>query len=124
MAIDRNTPEKYKLEYGVQLRRLADFFAQTSATKEAMGGGISVVAPGEVVTAHVNKPNVEELFVVMKGELRFTLEDDTQILRQGDFGFAPIGQRHEFGNDSADTAELLSIWWRSVEASARVGSDA
>ena len=115
MTIDRDEPGKYNLEYGVQLRRLTELMSLTSPIKEAMGGGISVVAPGETVTEHVNKPNVEEIFLLLDGEARFTLEGAPQVMKAGDVGFAAIGKRHEFTNTSSETIRLLSVWWRAVD---------
>jgi quercetin dioxygenase-like cupin family protein len=115
MHIDKESTDKYQHEYGVLVRRLGGVFAETSALKEASGGAISVVAPGETITEHVNKENVEEVFVVLGGTFDFTLDGEHATITTGDVGFARIGQAHAFTNVGTSTARLLSLWWRAVD---------
>lgn|GEM_PF-1563004 len=121
MHIDRNSAEKYKPEYDVLVRRFAETFARTSPAKEAMGAAISVFEPGETIREHVNKENVEEVFLVLEGEVDFALDGRHETIRTGDMGMAHIGEAHAFTNIGADTARLLSIWWRAVPSPALVG---
>jgi mannose-6-phosphate isomerase-like protein (cupin superfamily) len=114
MHIDKDSTDKYKHEYGVLVRRLGDVFTETSPLKEASGGAISLVAPGETITEHVNKENVEEVFVVLDGAFDFTLDGERATITTGDVGFARIGQAHAFTNVGAEPARLLSLWWRAV----------
>lgn len=115
MIIDHNSPDKYKPEYDVSIRRLSDFLAQTSPRKEAMGAAISVIAPGETVREHVNKPGVEEVFLLLDGNALFRLDDEAHEIAAGDMGFAKVGQKHSFTNASNTSVRLLSIWWKAVE---------
>jgi mannose-6-phosphate isomerase-like protein (cupin superfamily) len=115
MQIDKDSTDKYQHEYGVLVRRLADVFTRTSPLKEASGGAISLVAPGETITEHVNKENVEEVFVVLDGTFDFTLDGEHATITTGDVGLARIGQAHAFTNIGAEPARLLSLWWRAVD---------
>ena len=121
MHIDRHSDEKYKPEYDVLVRRLADTFAHTSPTKEALGAAISVFEPGETVREHVNKENVEEVFLVLDGTVDFVLDGQHETITTGDVGLAHIGQSHAFTNIGSERARLLSIWWRAVPALAPLG---
>lgn len=114
MIIDKNSPDKYKPEYGVSIRRFSEFLTQTSAKKEAMGAALSVIEPGETVTEHINKPGVEEIFLLLDGSSIFTLNGVDHEIVAGDMGFAEIGQKHSFTNSSNSTVRLLSIWWKAV----------
>jgi quercetin dioxygenase-like cupin family protein len=118
--IDRNSTEKYKPEYDVLVRRFAETFAQTSPGKEAMGAAISVFEPGETIREHVNKPDVEEVFLVLDGDVDFYLDGRRERITTGDMGLAHIGQAHAFTNAGTSTARLLSIWWRAVREPAPV----
>ena len=114
MIIDHDSPDKYKPEYDVSIRRLTEFLAQTSAKKEAMGAAISVIQPGETVREHINKPDVEEVFLLLDGTATFRLDDQDHEVSAGDMGFAKVGQKHSFTNSSGNTVRLLSIWWKAV----------
>ena len=114
MTIDHDSPDKYNPEYDVSIRRLTEFFAQTSPKKEAMGAAISVIQPGETVREHINKPDVEEMFMLLDGTATFRLDDQDHEVSAGDVGFARIGQKHSFTNSSDDTVRLLSLWWKAV----------
>jgi mannose-6-phosphate isomerase-like protein (cupin superfamily) len=115
MTIDRHAPEKYLDEYGVKMRRLAELLALTSPRKEAMGAALCQVEPGETITEHRNKENVEEVFLLLDGTADFTLNGVTEGIGAGDVGFARIGERHSFTNTSQSTIRLLSVWWRAVD---------
>ena len=114
MMIDHDSPDKYKPEYDVSIRRLTDFLAQTSPKKEAMGAAISIVQPGETVREHINKPDVEEVFLLLDGTATFRLDDQDHEVSAGAIGFAKVGQKHSFTNSSGETVRLLSIWWKAV----------
>lgn len=116
MKIDVNDETKYASEYGVRVRRITEFLQQHSAnTLHNLSGALADIAPGESVAQHVNKPNVEEFFLVLEGSLEFTLDTESSILRQGDIGFASIGQSHSFTNVTAEPARMLSVWWTAGE---------
>lgn len=114
MTIDHDSPDKYKPEYDVSIRRLTDFLAQTSPRKEAMGAAISVIQPGETVREHINKPDVEEVFLLLDGNATFRLGDEDHAVSAGAIGFASVGVKHSFTNSSDKTVRLLSIWWKAV----------
>lgn len=114
MTIDRNESSKYKPEYDVSVRRLSDLLALTSAKKEAMGAALVEFYPGETVREHINKENVEEIFLLLDGTADFTLDGVVQSLNAGDVGFARIGQSHSFKNTSTEKSRLLSLWWKAV----------
>lgn len=112
--IDRDQPERYNSEYDVMVRRLTDFLGQASPVKESLGMAISRFQPGETVREHVNKPQVEEAFIIIDGDVEFTLNGKPTLLKPLDMGFAHIGQAHSFTNVGSSTARLLSIWWRAA----------
>lgn len=114
MFVDRESVEKYADEYDVKVRRLSDTVALTSSTKEAMGMAISTFAPGETVREHVNKPNVQEIFMILAGDVEVVIDGEREVLQAGDLSFAEIGQSHRFTNLGDDQARLLSIWWRAT----------
>lgn len=114
MIIDKDSPDKYNPEYDVSIRRLTDFLKQTSPKKEAMGAALSIIQPGETVREHINKPGVEEVFLLLDGNAIFNLDDVPHDIAAGDMGFAEIGQKHSFTNSSDNTVRLLSIWWKAV----------
>ncbi|MGA7723182.1 MAG: cupin domain-containing protein [Ignavibacteriaceae bacterium] len=114
MIIDKNSSDKYNPEYDVSIRRFSELFAQTSKKKEAMGAALSIVKSGETVREHINKPGVEEVFLLLDGNAIFTLDDVNHDIAAGDMGFAEIGQKHSFTNSSDSTIRLLSIWWKAV----------
>ncbi len=116
MFVDRDTPEKYQPEYDVKVRRLAQVLALTSPGKEAMGAAISKFQPGETVREHVNKPGVEEIFILMRGDVAVRLAGAEEIMHQGDVTYAARDESHAFTNVGDTNAELLSIWWRVVES--------
>ena len=49
----------------------------------------------------------EETFLVLDGDLEFTLEDESQVVATGDFIRIPPGTRHSYVNRSDRPAELL-----------------
>lgn len=114
MTIDRDDASKYREEYDVRVRRLADLLALTSPRKEAMGAALSEMEPGETVREHVNKPQVEEIFLLLDGTADFCLDGEVQPMAAGDVAFARIGQSHSFTNTSTQRSRLLSVWWKAV----------
>lgn len=112
MLIDRHDPSKYKHEYDVRVRRLADFLSHMSPVKEEMGSSLVEFEPGEKVREHVNRERVEEIFLLLDGTAEFFLDGKTETLHAGDLAFAPIGQSHSFTNTSEHTSRLLCVWWK------------
>ncbi|AJM77600.1 cupin domain-containing protein [Rathayibacter toxicus] len=112
MLVDHDQTDKYKDEYDVLVRRFSPILAKTADVKHSLGMAISRFEPGETVREHINKPHVEEMFIVLDGEVEVIIEEDKKILRSGDASFAEVGQRHRFSNVGTGTARLLSIWWR------------
>ncbi|WP_139831401.1 MULTISPECIES: cupin domain-containing protein [unclassified Pseudomonas] len=114
MTIDRDESSKYSAEYDVSVRRLSDLLALTSAKKEAMGAAMVEFYPGETIREHINKENVEEIFLLLDGTADFTLDGVVHSVKAGDVAFAKIGQSHSFKNTSTDKARLFSLWWKAV----------
>ncbi|MDI7174954.1 cupin domain-containing protein [Leptospira santarosai] len=114
MILDRNDPSKFNNEYDVRVRRLAELLALTSPTKTALGAAISEFEPGETIREHINKPHVEEVFLLLDGIANFNLDGVVHQLNAGDLGFARIGQKHSFTNICDQKIRLLSIWWKVV----------
>lgn len=112
MIIERDADDLYRDEYDVRVRRLTEMAAQTVPVKTGFGAALVRFGPGEVVREHVNKPGVEEMFIMLEGTADFVLEGETHGLAEGDVAFAPIGQSHSFTNTSPGPGRLLCIWWR------------
>jgi quercetin dioxygenase-like cupin family protein len=49
----------------------------------------------------------DEAYYVLEGEIRFTLADQVQLVKAGDFIYAPGGTVHAFQGASASPARLL-----------------
>ncbi|WP_061219410.1 cupin domain-containing protein [Leptospira weilii] len=112
LIIDRDEPSKYKDEYDVRVRRLAELLSLTSPTKTALGAAISEFEPMETVREHINKPHVEEVFLLLDGTANFNLDGEPHQISAGDLGFARIGQKHSFTNTCDKKIRLLSVWWK------------
>jgi mannose-6-phosphate isomerase-like protein (cupin superfamily) len=118
--VDRDTPESYANEYDVKVRRLAAVLARTSDHKQSLGMAISRFEPGETVREHVNKPGVQEVFMILDGTVEVVIDGTVETLQINDVSYADIDQKHRFTNVGAGPAALLSIWWRTTDANTTV----
>ena len=62
--------------------------------------------PGGVITEHIH-PHQEELFVILAGEARFTLDGEERVARAGETVVVPAGVRHSEGNPGP--GEIMAV---------------
>lgn len=67
-----------------------------------------VVAPGAVIGYHKH-PYIEEIYYVLKGNGRMTIDGDTKDVHEGDCGSCILNGAHGFWNNSKEDVEILSI---------------
>ena len=64
-------------------------------------------APGRRVRGH--RHPYPEVFVILDGEVTFTVEDAALTARGGQLVVVPAGATHGFHNSGAETLEMISI---------------
>lgn len=116
---EQDSEDLYRDEYGVTMRRLTDMAAQTTPIKQGFGAALVHIGPGDVVTEHVNKPGVEEMFLWIEGSADYVLDGETYSLSEGDVAFAPVGVRHSFTSTGSGPGRFVTLWWRAAEAPPR-----
>jgi mannose-6-phosphate isomerase-like protein (cupin superfamily) len=67
-----------------------------------------IVPPGTVIGYHKH-PHIEEIYYMLKGKGRMTIDGDTRDVREGDCGSCILNGAHGFWNNSNEDVEILSI---------------
>jgi mannose-6-phosphate isomerase-like protein (cupin superfamily) len=116
MNIQRFRDSQSKYEYGCDLRRI---YPWAEVASPLWGTAIASVRPNECTTPHSH--NEFETFLVLSGQGRMTIEDETEEMVAGDVVFIPKDKRHQFANASAtEPLVFLTIFWDSPEARKRM----
>jgi quercetin dioxygenase-like cupin family protein len=83
----------------------------TEHSGEELGAGVSIIKvdtpPGRGPSLH--RHEYEEVFVLHKGEVTFTLGDDTRVARPGDIVVVPAGTPHGFVNSGDEPLGMTAI---------------
>lgn len=109
-----STPSAY--EYGCDLRRL---YPWKGVAEPFWGAGHASVRAGERTT--VDQHDESETFIVLRGQGRMVIDDESAILEEGDVVFIPKGSVHYIENTShSDVLTFLSIFWDAPEARAKI----
>ena len=66
----------------------------------------AIVPPGGGPPAHVHSRE-EEGFVILEGEITFTINGERVVARAGTFANMPVGTPHSFKNESSEPAKVL-----------------
>lgn len=66
------------------------------------------VDAGYLAVPH-HQPAEEEIFLVLEGEVKLTVGNQTVVLGPGGFGFAPRNGTHSFQNPTAETMRMVTI---------------
>ena len=64
----------------------------------------------------------DELYVVVAGEVVFTLDGESTVLTPGDAAYAPAGTLHGVSNESDAAAELILVFGPASEALAKANA--
>ena len=116
MKIQRKAEAIAKYEYGCDLRRLYPWKGIASAV---WGSAIASVRPGECTTPHSH--DELETFLVLSGSGRMEIEDENDVLNDGDVVFIPKNHAHCFRNlSNSNPLVFLSIFWDSPESQERM----
>ena len=75
----------------------------------------SVPAGFPPVPLHIHD-RYDEAFLILEGEMHFTVGDTTGVASTGAFVFVPRGSPHRFWNESAAPARMLAIGSSGVQA--------
>ena len=75
-----------------------------------------VVPPGEVLTAHAHA-DMHELFIILEGTARMTVDDHPHDLNPGDAIALAPGETHELSNLSSEPIVMLVAGWIEAKAS-------
>lgn len=116
MQIQRQADASPKYEYGCDLRRL---YPWKDTASPVWGSAIASVRPSECTTPHSH--DELETFLVISGSGRMEIEEEREVLNEGDVVLIPRNKTHCFRNIS-ETSPLvfLSIFWDSPEARDRM----
>lgn len=73
--------------------------------------------PGQSEGMHVHPETrpLEEFYMVLQGEARMRLDDETHILGPGDAVLAKVGQNHDLINSGSERLRILVIWGQPGE---------
>lgn len=69
-----------------------------------------VVPPGEVLTAHAHA-DMHELFIILEGTARMTVDGQPRDLKPGDSIALDRGETHELSNTSRNSLVFLVAGW-------------
>lgn len=118
MKIQRAKSAKSAYEYGCDLRRL---YPWEDVANPFWGSAIASVRAGEKTSMHGHDES--ETFLILSGQGRMTINDESEVLEKGDIVFIPKGSSHFIENLSqSDTLDFLTIYWDSPEARAAIGA--
>ncbi len=67
------------------------------------------IAPGRVVEAHVHGDDEDDAFLIIEGELIFSLDDEEIAAPAGTFVLAPPGVSHGFRNAGDARVRMLNL---------------
>jgi mannose-6-phosphate isomerase-like protein (cupin superfamily) len=70
--------------------------------------GVDLYAPGGVTPPHVHADR-EKVFIVLDGDARFTVGEETRVLTPGGFAFIPVNVPHGFENAGAGDLRVAQI---------------
>jgi len=73
-----------------------------------------VVSPGEVLTAHAHA-DMHELFIILEGTARMTVDDHPHDLNPGDAIALAPGETHELSNSEDDQLVFLVAGWTTAD---------
>lgn len=71
------------------------------------------IRPGQTEGEHLHHDNISEIYHVLSGRARFTLDSDAFILEAGQMVLVEPGHWHSLANDSAmEDLQVMLIWGR------------
>ena len=83
----------------------------TEHSGEELGAGVSIIKvdtpPGRGPSLH--RHEYEEVFVLHKGEVTFTVGDEERVARPGDIVVVPPGTPHGFVNSGDESLGMTAI---------------
>ena len=100
------TPDSFKREYGVSLRRL---FPWDVTESSAFGSAWTVVSPGEETEPQAH--DEEETFIIISGEGLMNLDGNEFTVKKGDTVYVEPFSAHTVRNDTSEPLEVLCVWW-------------
>jgi uncharacterized cupin superfamily protein len=83
-------------------------------TSPDLAVNIRVLEPG-VPNARYHRENIDEAFLVLRGECLVVVEEQERPLRKGDFLFAPAGTAHVFVGAGEGPCAILMVSRRVAE---------
>lgn len=109
MLYEPHTPNSYRPEYNVLIRRFTDVLKATGPQKTKLGSAVSLIHPGQTLEQH--KHPVTEFIYLINGQAAVWVEGHTQILNEGDIAVLPPNKLHHVSNTGAESFRLFSFWW-------------
>jgi mannose-6-phosphate isomerase-like protein (cupin superfamily) len=107
----------FEPDYNVLGRRL---FPWPGVESPGWEGAWVVLPAGEVSTAHSH--DEAEVFFVVSGTGRLTIDAETRTVSAGDTVFIAPGSSHELVNDGPERVVYISIWWMPGPGTAAAGA--
>lgn len=120
MRVQRRGDDSYDWELydGEKSVGIEWFFRETSALRSSVM--LYHLEPGASEGEHFHDADdpescspgrsSEEMYIVISGEVVFTVDGEPTVLRAGDAVYTPTGERHGVRNDSDRPAELVLVF--------------
>jgi len=119
LKIQRAAAASTAYEYGCDLRRL---FPWEGVANPFWGAAHASVRAGERTT--LDKHGESETFIMLRGQGRMVIDDESEVLEEGDIVFIPKNSVHYIENTSqSEPLTFISIFWDSPEARERIRAD-